>query len=198
MTKAELRAIYMDKRRSLSPGDVAAASGRIAERFFNEIDLAGVRKLHIFIRIPKFNEIDTSNIYFRLWQERRNIATFAPRSDLVSGEITSIEFDSDTPFAENKWEIREPLGNEKAEPDEFDLVLVPLLCVDESGQRIGYGKGFYDRFLSRCRSDCLKVGLSYFPPVLAVDAIDAHDVKLDLCITPERTFRFGPVSSYLN
>jgi 5-formyltetrahydrofolate cyclo-ligase len=189
MTKAELRSIYLDKRQSLSPGEVAAASGRIAERFFNEIDLTTIDKLHTFIRIPKFNEIDTSNIYFRLWQERRDIVTFAPRADLETDQIESISFDSETSFADNKWGIREPLDGEKAEPDEFDLVLVPLLCFDELGHRVGYGKGMYDKFLSCSRPDCLKVGLSFYPPVEAIDDAGDHDIPLDYCITPDKIYR---------
>ncbi len=189
MTKAELRSMYLDKRRSLSPGEVAAASGRIAERFFGEIDLTTTSKLHTFIRIPKFNEIDTSNIFFRLWQERHDLDTFAPRTDLQTGEIKSISFDSETSFAENKWGIREPLDGEKAEPDEFDLVLVPLLCLDEHGHRVGYGKGMYDKFLSQCRPDCIKVGLSFFPLVEQIDDASGHDIPLDICITPDRIYR---------
>lgn len=189
MTKAELRKIYSDKRRSLSPGEVVAASRDIAKRFFREIDLAAVHKLHTFIRIPKFKEIDTSNIYFRIWQDWKSVETFAPRSDLKTGEFESIAFDSDTPFAENKWGIREPVGTEKAEPENFDLGLIPLLCFDESGHRVGYGKGMYDKFLSRCRPDCLKVGLSLFPPVEPIDDVTDHDIPLDICITPEDIYR---------
>jgi 5-formyltetrahydrofolate cyclo-ligase len=197
MTKAELRSLYLEKRRSLSPGEVADASRRIAERFFNEIDLTAIGNVHTFVRIPKFNEIDTSNIYFRLWQERRDILTFAPRT-LNATEMESIAFDADTLFDDNKWGIREPLGNEKADPQEFDLVLVPLLCFDESGHRVGYGKGFYDRFLASCRPDCLKVGLSYFPPEPSFVDIHERDVPIDVCITPERNFRFQLDSKYLN
>lgn len=189
MTKAELRSIYLEKRRSLSPAEVAAASRSIIERFFNEIDLTNTNKLHTFIRIAKFNEIDTANIYFRLWQERRDVLMFAPRTDIKTGEIESISFDSETLFVENKWGIREPLDGEKAEPDEFDLVLVPLLCFDERGHRVGYGKGMYDKLLIRCRANCRKVGLSFFPPVEQIDDTGVHDIPLDICITPDRIYR---------
>ncbi len=199
MKKAELRKLYLAKRLSLSPAAVATASGQIAERYFNEIDHRKVKRLHTFIRIPKFNEFDTSNIYFRLWRERFAVETFAPRIDAESGEIENIEFDADTPMLENAWGIREPAGNEKAEPEEFDLVIVPLLCFDLAGHRVGYGKGFYDRFLGRCRSDCIKLGVSLFPPIEKIDDVHPGDVPLDICITPDRTYRFGgDDSAYLN
>ena len=70
------------------------------------------------------------------------------------------------------------------------MVLVPLLCFDESGHRVGYGKGFYDRFLTKCRPDTQKVGLSYFPPVKEITDADSFDIRLDLCLTPEKVWRF--------
>ncbi len=198
MKKAELRRLYLDKRSSLSPAAVATASEQIAQRYFNEIDHRRVKRLHTFIRIPILNEFDTSNIYFRLWQERFEVETYPPRINAESGEIESIEFDSDTPMFENAWGIREPEGKEKAEPEEFDLVIVPLLCFDLAGHRVGYGKGFYDRFLARCRTDCLKLGVSLFPPVEAIEDVHSGDIRLDICITPDRKYRFREDSEYLN
>lgn len=198
MRKSELRKVYLEKRRALSPGEVARMSSRIAERFFNEVDLAAIKTLHTFIRIAKFNEFDTSMIYYRIWHERRGIATCAPLTDRETGELDARYFDEETVLAENAWGIREPVGTEKADPEEIDLVIVPLLCFDESGQRVGYGKGYYDRFLARCRPDCLKIGVSLFPPVAAIDDTHGSDVPLDLCITPDHTFRFTAPDGYLN
>ena len=67
---------------------------------------------------------------------------------------------------------------------------MPLLCFDAAGHRVGYGKGFYDKFLSKCRPDCTKIGLSYFPPVEAIAATGGHDIMLDICVTPEKTYQF--------
>ena len=72
-------------------------------------------------------------------------------------------------------------------PSEVDVVLVPGLAFDEGGHRVGYGRGFYDRFLALCRPDCLKVGLSYFEPISQITDIHAGDIRLDLLITPERS-----------
>lgn len=198
MKKSELRKAYFEKRLSLSPADVAAMSVRVAERFFNEFDLAAVRTLHTFIRIPKFNECDTSMIYYRIWHERRGIETCAPIMDSETCELECFYFDAETELLENPWGIREPVGTEKADPAEIDLVIVPLLCFDESGNRVGYGKGYYDRFLARCRQDCLKVGVSLFPPIEAIDDINIQDVPLDICIMPERTLRFVAPHGYVN
>lgn len=198
MKKAELRRLYLEKRRELSPGEVARMSSQIAERFFNEVDLAAVSSLHTFIRIAKFNEFDTSMVYYRIWHERRGVATSAPVTDRETGELEACYFDEETVLAENDWGIREPAGTEKADPQEIDLVIVPLLCFDKSGHRVGYGKGYYDRFLARCRPDCLKLGVSLFPPVAAIDDIHNADVPLDLCITPDRTYRFAEPEGFVN
>lgn len=190
MKKVELRRIYLDKRRHLSPAEIAAASKRIADRFFDEVDLAEVKNLHTFIRIAKFNEIDTSNIYYSIWHERRDITTYAPKSELATGEMESIRFDAETQWTENRWGIREPLDNESIDPIDLDIVLVPMLCFDLLGNRVGYGKGFYDRFLTHTRPDCLKVGLSFFPPVEKIDDANANDIELNLVITPGEVFRW--------
>lgn len=190
MNKSELRKLYLEKRLAFSPSEIAVASSRIAERFFNETDLAKIEKLHTYIRIARLNEIDTSSIYYRIWYEHRSISTYAPRADHLTGEMENMAFGPDTELIENKWGIREPLGTETAGPSEIDLVIVPLLCFDESGHRVGYGKGFYDRFLALCRHDCINVGLSLFPPVSGIADVYENDIPLDYCITPERNYLF--------
>ena len=82
------------------------------------------------------------------------------------------------------------MGVELIDEKEIDLVLVPLLCFDKKGFRVGYGKGFYDRFLSKCRSDVLKIGLSYFKPVEKIEDVRDFDVALDYCITPKGVWHF--------
>ena len=190
MNKAELRRIFLNKRTELSLAEVAVASKRIAERFFDEGELAEVKNLLTYIRIAKFNEIDTSNIYYRIWHERRDIITCAPKSDLQDGEMESVRFDEDTILTENRWGIREPEHSELIEPEKLDIVIVPMLCFDLLGDRVGYGKGFYDRFLTRTPPECLKVGLSLFPPVEKIDDADPNDVEMDIVLTPEEVYKW--------
>ncbi len=190
MKKAELRDLYLKKRASLSLGEVSKMSGQIADRFFASVDLAPVTYLHIFIRIKKFNEIDTSMIYFRLWRDVPNVVTLAPKTELSTGTIESLPFDRSTNWDENSWGIREPANGDLVDPRKLDLVIVPLLCVDERGHRVGYGKGMYDRFLSKCRPDCKKVGVSLFSPVVAISDIGKNDVRLDACISPDAAYSF--------
>lgn len=190
MTKSELRTTYLKKRSLLSAAEMASQSQQIAGRFFETVKLQGIHYLHTFIPIKKFNEIDTRHIYRRIWTEYPQIKTVVPRVNFASGEMEQIAFTAETMFTENKWGIIEPDYGESVNAAEIDLVLVPLLCFDKAGHRVGYGKGFYDKILSRCKPHCEKIGLSYFSPVTTIADAAAHDVLLDRCITPENAFSF--------
>ena len=190
VTKSELRQIYLRKRRSLSDGELVLQSSQIAESFFESINLITVKTVHTFIPIKKFNEIDTAFIYKRIWSDFSHILTVAPRVDHESGSMTHFAFTTKTALVENKWGIREPADGKEVDQAAIDLVIVPLLCFDERGYRVGYGKGLYDKFLARCRPDCIKVGLSYFPPVAEIADIDPFDIRIDQCVTPDKALIF--------
>lgn len=190
MNKAELRKLYMEKRAALTENVATGSSQRIAARFFAEVSLTGVNRLHTFIPIRRFNEVDTSLIYRRLWRDFPSIATYAPRIDATRTRLDTVRLTERTALTENKWGIREPVGEDSITPDQLDLVLVPLLCFDHLGNRLGYGQGFYDRMLAECRPDCVKVGLSYFSPIGKIPEIHEGDVRLDVSVTPDELFRF--------
>jgi len=190
MTKSDLREIYLKKRSSQSASQVVENSQRIADRFFASIDLCQVGTIHCFISIARFNEVDTSPIFEKIWSDFPSVRTVAPRIRPGTGEMESVVLTGQTLYRESGWGIREPVAGEVIEPTEIDVVLVPLLCVDSTGHRVGYGKGFYDRFLGRCAADCIKVGLSYFPPVSRIADTADYDVRLDLCVTPREVNSF--------
>lgn len=189
MTKAELRQIYLDKRKALSPADHAAQSLEISQRFFSDIDLSPISSLHCFISLKHKGEVETSAIFQRLWTEFPSIATFAPRIN-ADNELDSVPFNVDSHLEENKWKIPEPTTGEVVDPGILDMVIVPLLCFDRRGQRVGYGGGFYDRFLARCRPDCKKIGLSFFPPIDNIADVEATDIRLNACYTPNLSVMF--------
>lgn len=190
MIKAELRKIYLTKQKSLSSSQRRQKSGRIADKFFVNFDLSKIDFLHCFLTIEKFNEIDTKVIFERLWKDFPHVETLVPRVDFQIGEIENLKFASETELRQNQWQIKEPAHDETAETEKIDLVLVPLLCFDARGFRVGYGKGFYDRFLKDCRAGCLKIGLSYFAPIAGITDARDFDVKLDFCVTPEMVWQF--------
>jgi len=186
MTKAELRKIYLAKQKNLSPSERIEKSRQIANQFFQSFDLSKIRFLHGFIAIEKFNEVDTSLIFKRLWKEFPQMQMLVPRVNFQTREIENLKLTPETKLAENAWKIQEPTNGESVKAKEIDMVLVPLLCFDETGFRVGYGKGFYDKFLKNCRADCLKIGLSYFKPLAEIADAQEFDVKLDFCVTPKK------------
>jgi len=189
MVKSELRKLYIEKRRGLSPTDVESMSSRILDRIFSEFDFAKLGVVHCFISIAKFNEVNTSIIFERIWDDFPNVRTAVPRVDDSTGDLEHYFYDRDTNMVKNAWGIEEPSGAERADPKEIDLVIVPLLCFDERGYRVGYGKGYYDRFLRECRVDCVTAGLSFFPPEIEIRDVHDGDFALDMFIMPNGIFR---------
>lgn len=190
MLKSELRKVYLEKQKSFSDDEREEKSRRIAERFFENFDLRQINFLHVFLAIEKNREIETKFIYERLWRDFPEIAAIVSRVNFQTMTLENFRFSSETALVRNRWHISEPTTGELIEIERIDLVLVPLLCVDEQGSRVGYGKGFYDKFLSECREDCLKIGLSYFAPIVKIANAQTFDVQLDFCITPEKVIEF--------
>lgn len=196
MNKAELRKLYLAKRLAIAPERRKLLSAKIAEHLFREVDFSRFTAVHCYLSLEKNGEPETAPILKRIWMDYPTVKTFAPRVVVATGEIQSIEITSESPLVENRWGIPEPLEGQPADPAIFDCVIVPLVCCDAAGHRVGHGKGFYDRFLSRCRSDCLKIGLNFFPPVVKISDIHLRDVPIDFCITPAGIFRFKPDLSF--
>ncbi len=189
MIKSELRKIYLAKRKNLSPIERNQKSEQISNNFFQAFDLSKIRFLHCFVPIEKFNEVDTNLIFQRIWREFLRLKTIAPRVNFQTHEIENVKFTRNTALVKNAWQISEPTENELVESKEIDLVLAPLLCFDERGFRVGYGKGFYDKFLKNCRKDCLKIGLSFFASVEEITDAQDFDVRLDFCITTQEVIK---------
>ncbi len=191
MIKSELRKIYLAKQKNLSLVERKQKGERIVENFFTNFDLNKINFLHCFLPIEKFNEINTNLIFQKIWSEFLRIETLVPRVDFQTDKIENLIFAPKTELVKNAWEIFEPTHDATIETERIDLVLIPLLCFDARGFRVGYGKGFYDRFLKNCRADCLKIGLSYFAPVEEILDVREFDVRLNFCVTPERVWQFS-------
>jgi 5-formyltetrahydrofolate cyclo-ligase len=113
-----------------------------------------------------------------------------PKTDTETLSMEAHVLEEHGLFAKNKYNILEPIGNYVLLPDQVDLVFVPLLAFDRLGYRVGYGKGYYDRYLRRCRKDVMTIGFSFFEPIDTIRDIDQFDVPLKYCITPSRLYEF--------
>ncbi len=191
MKKEDIRLLYKDKRAALSPQMKTKLDDLLLIQFQQlEIDIPSL--IMTYSPIRQLNEFDPQTITDYCYFKNPGQQLFYPV--MVRGtkhpEIISVIVDDETVFQTNSLGIEEPVEGIDMFPTEIDLVIVPLLCFDKKGNRVGYGKGYYDRFLKLCRKDCLKVGFSYFGPVDQVDDINKFDVKLDFGITPDAIYSF--------
>lgn len=191
MNKAALRKIYQDKRQALSGEDIQNLSRRVCRLFFQKISLKEVRHLHIFLPIARHNELDTWPIIRQLQKEHPAIGIVISRTNWQEKRMEHFHLNEATILKENKWGIPEPVEGLSCPVQHVDLVLLPLLAFDLQGHRLGYGAGFYDRFLAECASDTKKVGLSFFPPLSTpIEDVGEHDIPLNACITPAQAYYF--------
>jgi 5-formyltetrahydrofolate cyclo-ligase len=188
MTKAELRTIYKGKRAQLSSQDVAKSADLILINF-QHIRLPFISFVHTYIAAEKLLETDTSPITRYLKFKNPDLAILVPKID-ISGVMQHFQFSDEMELVKNSFGIAEPANGETFLAAEIDLVLVPLLAFDKNGYRVGYGKGYYDRFLSECREDVIKIGLSFFEPEEQIDDINQFDIPLNYCITPQQVYEF--------
>jgi 5-formyltetrahydrofolate cyclo-ligase len=82
-----------------------------------------------------------------------------------------------TVIKKNHVNIPEPIDGIEISTNKIELVFVPLLAFDKQGHRVGYGKGFYDKFLSECSNKTLKIGLSFFEAENEINDCNASDVR---------------------
>lgn len=190
MDKSGLRKLYLEKRRGLSSAETKNMSLAIVNSF-STLNLDDVKYLHIFYPITGKSEFNSLLLADYIRDKYPEIKLVLSKSDLNTHTLSHYIWDNNTSLAMNQWGITEPVNGISVNPQQIDLVLVPLLAFDKKGNRVGYGKGFYDRFLSDCRKDTIKAGISFFPPGEEIQDIDQHDVPLDLCITPEKIWDFN-------
>lgn len=185
LTKNELRTLYKAKRMALSQDEVNFLSQKLLENFILQFNSIENQKVNIFLSIEKFNEVNTQ-IFIDYFFENK-IRVFVPKID--GEKIISVEIFPDFEFEINSWGIKEPISN-IASNAELDYVLTPLLYCDNLGNRVGYGKGFYDQFFCEYSNIEKKIGLNFFPPNEIIADVYEKDVQMDALITPTQIFEF--------
>lgn len=182
MKKAFLRKIYKQKRQELLPEEIEKFQKSIYQQIEN-LDLRDVKNVHLFLSLKKFKEIDTQPIinFFR----KHNKQIIVSKSDFTNNTLTHFILETGTKIELNKYGIPEPVNATQVDESIIDLVFVPLLISDEQNYRVGYGKGFYDRFLAKCRKDVKTIGLNFFRPIPKILDLNEFDYPLDNVIYPK-------------
>jgi 5-formyltetrahydrofolate cyclo-ligase len=143
---------------------------------------------HLFLTIEEQKEINTEYILQILAGKDKEIVI--SKCDFATLGMTHFLLTDNTKIKKNSYNVPEPVDGLEVPDAKIDVVFVPLLAYDKQGNRVGYGKGFYDNFLSKCKPETIKIGLSFYPPEDKIDDVSENDVKLDFCVTPEEIIKF--------
>jgi 5-formyltetrahydrofolate cyclo-ligase len=189
MTKHELRREYLDRRRALTDIEVQESSLQIANKVL-ELDIWSFSNYHVFLPIQKQKEINTQYLLHILQGKDKNIVV--SKSNFEDISMSHYLLTDQTKLRINSHGIPEPDQNGiPIDEKNIDVVFVPLVIADRFGNRVGYGKGFYDRFLKKCRPDVIKIGLSMFEPLESKIDMHVNDVGLNYILYGEEVIDLG-------
>jgi 5-formyltetrahydrofolate cyclo-ligase len=182
MKKQELRALYKQKRADLTEHQIKDFQESIYQQIYS-LDISEVENVHLFLSMPKFKEIDTAPLinYFRSKKKRIVVS----KCNFKDHTLSHFYLEEGTVLALNKFGVLEPVDAEQVAESILDLLFIPMLISDIHGFRVGYGKGFYDRFLSGCKKEAKFIGLNFFASVQEIEDANEFDIALHQIIYPK-------------
>jgi 5-formyltetrahydrofolate cyclo-ligase len=189
MVKSLARREYLQRRLELTSQEVETSTAAIKSTF-QQLPIGPIGVLLSYYPLTNRQEFDVTVCDSIILDKNPRAKVAWPKTDPEGRTMEAHVLEEHGLFAKNKYNILEPIGNHIIPPELIDLVFVPLLAFDLRGFRVGYGKGYYDRYLTRCRKDVITVGFSFFEPVSVIEDIDQFDVPLKYCITPSRLYEF--------
>jgi len=189
MLKRIIRNDYLQKRIQLSEEDVQSKTSKIV-RQFSRFAVPPCNYLLSYYPLTERNEFNVELCVEVMRTKYPRLKVAWPRIETETLSMEAYVIDNNGLFAKNKYNILEPISGEWISPELIEIIFVPLVVFDKRGYRVGYGKGYYDRYLTRCRADVVKIGFSYFEAVEAIKDITEFDVPLNFCITPSRVYEF--------
>jgi 5-formyltetrahydrofolate cyclo-ligase len=187
MNKKFIRQKLKVERQKLSQEEIEDKSLAIANQLLR-LNIWDKLYFHLFLTIEEQKEINTEYILQILAGKDKEIVI--SKCDFSTLGMTHFLLTDATKIKKNRYNIPEPIDGLEVPNAKIDVVFVPLLAYDKQGNRVGYGKGFYDKFLSKCKPETIKIGLSFFSPEEKIEDVLESDVKLDFCVTPEGIYPF--------
>lgn len=178
MNKKEIRAMIRDKKKQLSAEEITAYSDRVCDILCNDAVYKNASVIYPYLAYNQ--EIITTTLIERAWNDGKAVAVPKCYEDNRMEFHRIYSFDDVEP---GMYDIPEPISGEIVEDEEV-LILMPGLAFDGNFNRIGYGGGYYDRYLDR-KQNChfIKVAFAYEFQILDHIATDEHDYKVDMIIT---------------
>ncbi|WP_372472471.1 5-formyltetrahydrofolate cyclo-ligase [Capnocytophaga sp. ARDL2] len=182
MNKNQVRQLFKDKRKQLTADEITEKSIAIANQLL-KLNIWDKEYYHVFLTIERLMEIETESILTLLMAKEKSIVV--SRTDIDKGEMKHYLLNEETKLKESDWGILEPISGQLVPSKKIDVVFVPLLGYDKKGNRVGYGKGFYDRFLKQTTAEALLIGLSFFEPIDGEILMEETDVPMGIVVTPD-------------
>lgn len=187
MLKKDIRIQYKEKRSSLTAEMIENDSLLIGNQLL-KLPLWHYTYYHLFLTIPRLKEVQTETILHVLFAKNKEVVV--SKSDFETNMMFHFLLTENTVLKENDWGIPEPQSGLPVPTEMIEVVFVPLLAFDLKGNRVGYGKGFYDQFLQKCKSNVVKIGLSFFEAEAIIEDVFENDIPLDFCVTPNKIYDF--------
>ncbi|WP_258102799.1 5-formyltetrahydrofolate cyclo-ligase [Marinoscillum sp. MHG1-6] len=185
--KAKVRKGTLINRRLLSTQVWEERCLQVEAHLIRFVQEKGIHSCHIFLPIKRNNEFDSWDLVRKL--DQSGVKVMISVSDFSNHTMGHYYYSSRVNFESNAFDIPEPVDALPADISTVEMVLIPLLAADKKGHRIGYGKGFYDRLLSDMPKNVLKMGVNLAPLFDAFSFAEAHDVRLDFCVTPQEIYQ---------
>ncbi|MGB0896962.1 MAG: 5-formyltetrahydrofolate cyclo-ligase [Flavobacteriaceae bacterium] len=187
MLKKELRRYYKSKRAQITNTQRDDWSMQIANQLLT-LPIWNHLYFHLFLTIEKQREVQTEYILHILHAKDKEVVV--SKSNFDNCEMTHFLLTDNTALKTNAYHIPEPIDGLEVPTNKLDVVFIPLLAFDSTGNRVGYGKGFYDRMLQQCSPNTKKIGLSFFEASETISDVNANDITLDYCVTPNTIYQF--------
>jgi len=177
--KNEIRKQNKHIRAAMSKEEIAIKSTSAVRIFLASDYYKNSNQLMLYM--PLGNEVDTTEILNTSFRDGKKVVL--PVTDKTSGEITPFYVSQDTKLIKGAFSVIEPAGTKIADMTKTDVILVPGIAFDKTGNRVGFGKGCYDRFLKQ--SPATLIGFCYKFQVCEAIPAEEHDVKMNNIITEE-------------
>lgn len=183
-----IRKSFSNRRNLLNYDDFEKRTKLLIKKTIELITQVQPKCVHCFLPIESKLEINTFPIIeFCLSQD---IQVVVPVTNFSDNTMKSANFNFNTLLTAKKYNIPEPINPSIVNDEIIDFVITPLLAFDLNGFRVGYGKGFYDRFFNLINPKSYKVGLSLFDPIIEIKDVNEHDICLTHCITSHEIYTF--------
>ena len=193
MKKSEIREKALAERKSWSQEKFEWMNSELLNQIQAFIQpLPRKLMLMSFHSMEQHREIMTAQLHEILINEPFYNQLIFPKVEKNTNQISPYLTDKKSKFLASDWGILEPMEETsvRLNPTDIDVIFIPLLAVDTQGHRVGYGKGFYDRFLANTKPELIKIGLGLEEPIEPIEDLNPYDIALDFAITPKSVYRF--------